>query len=87
MQTGESFDVVILDLTIPGGMGGQDTIKALREIDPQVSAIVSSGYSTDPVMAQHAQYGFSAVVAKPYRANDLAARQYKKPFRARQAGA
>ena len=86
MQAGEPFDVVILDLTIPGGMGGLDTIKALRELDPQVSAIVSSGYSTDPVMAQHEQYGFRGVVTKPYLARDLAA-AVQEALRARQAGA
>jgi len=65
-ESGQPFDAVILDLTIPGGMGGKETIKKLLEIDPDVKAIVSSGYSTDPIMSNFREYGFSAVAAKPY---------------------
>ena len=65
------FDVVIMDLTIPGGMGGKEAIQKLREIDPDVRAIVSSGYSNDPVMADYSRYGFTAVAAKPYKIHDL----------------
>jgi CheY-like chemotaxis protein len=65
-QQGKPFDVVILDLTIPGGLGGKETIKKLLEIDPQAKAIVSSGYSNDPIMAQFGEYGFKGVAAKPY---------------------
>jgi CheY-like chemotaxis protein len=60
------YDAVILDLTIKGGMGGQETIKRLQEIDPAVKAIVSSGYSDSPVIANYERYGFCDVVAKPY---------------------
>ncbi len=63
---GRPFDLVILDLTVPGGMGGVDTLAALRKIDPQVKAIASSGYSTDAVMANFRAHGFQAVVPKPY---------------------
>jgi len=65
------FDAVIMDLTIPGGMGGQETIKKLRDLDPGVKAIVSSGYSHDPIMAQFKDYGFLGVVSKPYTIKTL----------------
>ncbi|MBW1796120.1 MAG: response regulator [Deltaproteobacteria bacterium] len=65
------FDVVILDLTVPGGMGGKETIEKLIELDPQAKAIVSSGYSTDPVMSDFREYGFSSVVSKPYKIEEL----------------
>ena len=70
-QSGCPFDVVVLDLIIPGGMGGQETIRELRRIDPQVKAVVSSGYSTDPVLAKHKEYGFVNALSKPYRMRDL----------------
>jgi CheY-like chemotaxis protein len=70
---GRRFDLVVLDLTIPGGLGGKEAISALLEIDPAVKAIVSSGYSNDPIMADHARYGFSAVLVKPYRLDDVTA--------------
>jgi PAS domain S-box-containing protein len=65
-DNGTPFDVVIMDLTIRGGMGGSETIKKLIEIDPDVKAIVSSGYSTDKIMANHDRYGFCGVISKPY---------------------
>ncbi len=71
MKSERSFDVVIMDLTIPGGMGGKEALQHLRMLDPSVKAIVSSGYSTDPVMADPGAYGFRAKVAKPYRVEDL----------------
>ena len=70
-ESGRPFDAVILDLTVPGGMGGKEAIKKLLEIYPRVKAIVSSGYSTDPVMADFKDYGFSAVAVKPYRIEEL----------------
>lgn len=65
------FDVVILDLTIPGGMGGRETIQKLHEIAPDLKVIVSSGYVDDPVMLGFREYGFSNAVAKPYEIKEL----------------
>jgi PAS domain S-box-containing protein len=71
METGKPFDAVILDLTIPGGMGGKETMRRLSELDPNVRAIVSSGYSSDPVLAKHARYGFCGAVKKPYLVQEM----------------
>ncbi len=65
------FDAVIMDLTIPGGMGGKETIREFMKIDPGVRAIVSSGYSNDPIMANFKKYGFKGVIAKPYKIREL----------------
>ncbi len=71
-EQGKPYAAIIMDLTIPGGMGGVEAIKHLREIDPHVKAIVSSGYSSGPVMANYQQHGFSGMVAKPYKIEELA---------------
>ncbi|MCD4774528.1 MAG: PAS domain S-box protein [Candidatus Aegiribacteria sp.] len=71
MDTMEPYNAVILDLTIPGGMGGIDTMQELLKIDPDVTAIVSSGYSTAPVMADYTSYGFSGVMIKPYSISQI----------------
>ena len=71
-SAGRPFALVMLDLTIPGGMGGRETIEAIRRLDPQVPAIVSSGYSSDPVMANYRAHGFQAVVPKPFDVATLA---------------
>ncbi len=70
-RNGEAFDVVILDLTIPGGMGGKEAIEHLLRLDPQAKALVSSGYSNDPVMADFSSFGFRGAVAKPYKIEEL----------------
>jgi CheY-like chemotaxis protein len=70
-ETGSPFVAVIMDLTIPGGMGGKEAIRQLRELYPEVKAIVSSGYSNDPIMAEYGEFGFAAVLAKPYKLADL----------------
>ncbi|MBD3316628.1 MAG: response regulator [Chitinivibrionales bacterium] len=71
LSSGEPFDVVILDLTIAGGMGGIETIQKLRKLDGTIRAVVSSGYAEDPAMEKPEEYGFMGVVKKPYRIRDL----------------
>jgi PAS domain S-box-containing protein len=71
MEAGKSYSLVIMDLTIPGGMGGKEAAGRLRQIDPAARIIVSSGYSTDPIMSAYAEHGFDGVMAKPYRIEDL----------------
>jgi len=71
MASGNPFNVVILDLTIPGGMGGKETVKKLLKIDPGVKAIVSSGYVDDSVSAKYKEHGFSGMIAKPYTLEQL----------------
>lgn len=65
------FDLVIMDLTIPGGLGGRETVKILKEIDPGVKAIVSSGYSNDQIMSNFREHGFDGVAPKPYNLEQL----------------
>jgi signal transduction histidine kinase/CheY-like chemotaxis protein len=68
---GQPFDAVILDLTVPDGMGGEECLARLRELDPQVRAIACSGYSEDSVLAQFREHGFQGLVRKPFTIEDL----------------
>ena len=70
-DSGEPIDIVIMDLTIPGGMGGQDAVKEVLTFDSGAKVIVSSGYSNDPVMANYQEYGFCAAIVKPYQLQEL----------------
>ena len=72
-EAGVPFDVVILDLSVPEGMGGREAMEKLREYDPAVKAIVSSGYGNDPAVTAYTDYGFSAKLTKPYKITDLKA--------------
>jgi CheY-like chemotaxis protein len=75
--SGEPFDAVIMDLTIPGGVGGKEAIGKVREIDTRVKAIASSGYANDPILSDFEKYGFDGVVSKPYGIEKLSEVMYK----------
>jgi len=68
---GRPFDLVIMDLTIPGGMGGKEAIKELRRIDPRVKAVVTTGYTFDPAVSRYREHGFVGTIPKPYRMDQL----------------
>ncbi len=76
-EEGRSFDVVIMDLTVLRGIGGEEAIAKLREIDPNIRAIVSGGYSDDRVMSEYKDHGFKGFISKPYSMRDLGAVLYK----------
>jgi PAS domain S-box-containing protein len=71
MNSGKPFDAVIMDLTIPSGMGGKEAVKNLLKMDPNAKALVSSGYSSNPVISNCEKYGFKGFIPKPYRLEDL----------------
>ncbi len=71
MGSGNRFDGVVMDLTVPGGRGGKEAVGKLREIDPGAMAIVSSGYAEDPIMSGYREYGFQGVIAKPFKIEKL----------------
>jgi two-component system cell cycle sensor histidine kinase/response regulator CckA len=70
-QSDEPFDAVILDFTVQGGMGGKEAIQLLLALDPQIRAIISSGYSGDPIMSEYQVYGFKTAILKPYKMEEL----------------
>ncbi len=70
-QNDQSYDVIILDLIVKKGMGGEETIKEIKKIDPKVKAIVSSGYSRGNILSKHKEYGFSEILKKPYNFKKL----------------
>ena len=70
-ESGELLPVVLLDLLVPGAMGGQEAAKRILSIDPHARMIVSSGYSDDPLIVDYDQFGFSATLSKPYNTDDL----------------
>ena len=70
-DSGEPIDLIIMDLTIPGGMGGKEAVREIHAINPEARIIVSSGYSNDPVMAHYLEHGFSAALIKPFQMEDI----------------
>ncbi len=68
---GAPFDLIIMDLTIKGGMGGKDAVKKIREVDKDIPIIVSTGYSDDDIVAEYRDYGFSGVLTKPFKMEEL----------------
>ena len=71
LDRGQEFDILILDLTIKGGMGGDETFKKLLELNPNVKAIVASGYSTKKILSDYKQFGFAGMLSKPFMMSDL----------------
>lgn len=71
LDTNNNFNLAIMDLTVPGGMGGQETAREILKMDPKARLIVSSGYSNNPVMASYEEYGFCGTIVKPYRIQEL----------------
>lgn len=70
-ESGKTFAAAIVDLTVPGGLGGKEAAREILAIDPQACLIVSSGYSNDQIISDYRSYGFSAAVAKPYNVIEL----------------
>jgi CheY-like chemotaxis protein len=70
-ESGKPFIASILDLTVRGGMGGRDTLTAIRKINAESIVIASSGYSEDPIMSKPTDFGFTDSIVKPFRGNDL----------------
>jgi CheY-like chemotaxis protein len=73
MMGGRPFDLVILDLSVPEGMGGKEAFEKIREVDPSVKVVISSGYTSDSMMTDYARFGIDGILAKPYRITDIRA--------------
>ncbi len=71
LDSTEPYAAVLMDLTVPGGMGGKEAMVILRELDKDVKGIVSSGYSNDPIMADYKSFGFRGIIGKPYKLAEL----------------
>lgn len=71
LSNGKKFAAIIMDLTVPGGMGGKEALAEIRKMDPDIKAIVASGYSNDPVMSDYQQYGFDARITKPFNLQEI----------------
>jgi CheY-like chemotaxis protein len=70
---GQPFDLIILDLSVPEGMGGKETFEKLHALDPNAKIVISSGFTNDPMLTNSASYGLAGVLAKPYRITELKA--------------
>ena len=70
-KNGATFNAVLMDITVPGGMGGKEAMQEILKIDPDAKAIVSSGYAKDPIMSNYKEYGFIGVVPKPYNIEEI----------------
>jgi CheY-like chemotaxis protein len=68
---GSPFDLVILDLSVPDGVGGKEAFEKLHAIDPRIKVVISSGYTNDPMLKDYASFGLSGVLAKPYRITEV----------------
>ena len=71
MKKGRPFDLVVMDLTIPGGMGGKEAVGELKRLDAEVNVIATSGYADEPVLANYSAYGFCDILKKPYKLSEF----------------
>lgn len=67
------FDLTILDLSVPEGMGGKEAFERIHALDPSAKIVISSGYTNDPMLTDYASFGLSGVLAKPYRITEVKA--------------